>query len=393
MSFTRIGELLWSWEPFTKLSSDAKILWLALYTGPTAKRYLPGLWHGTPQGMADDARMPAVDAMNALDKLLEAELVEYDAKHRLLRFTELPDAGDWPAQPYIMKSWWSRFQALPACAVRDAHVPLMRWLLDKGAATSETNRSGKPSLKHEELWAMTFGTVQVPVHRKRGMRRLEIGTATAVQPSLFDPPPSPSGVPPETSQVGPEGGTPGSDPDPKEIRDSGYHLGGTGEGEGEGEVFSSSGSGATSPGDRDRERPRPKLTLVPMPTPADLTPEALVAQLAAPSAGRYGATLREGVHAALCERIADIRAAQVGEDDLALLAAWIARGYGPLDRIAGDPETKLSAWASYPGAILRALDDARARGRHVRAHEAQADDRSSALQEAMKALGWAKETV
>ncbi len=184
--FTRVGACIWDWEPFVQLPDVARVLWLGLYTSAFAKACPPGMFRGSIGRMAEASRQQPDDALRGLDKLLDDELVEYDRKFLVLRMTELPDAGEYPSAPTIIDSWWTKFNMLPRCQVRDSHVEIIRWILDQGATTSKKNRSKKPTALHEETWAATFGTVVIPPPRRRGIRRLiESDTSTDVQPSLF----------------------------------------------------------------------------------------------------------------------------------------------------------------------------------------------------------------
>lgn len=175
--FTRVGCSIWEWDRFTSLDCEARNLWLVFYTGATSNRLVPGLWTGGVGAMSDESHMPPENTIRALDTLLAAELVEYDPKRRVLRLTELPDSGEKPSNGSHVRGMWSRFQTVPPCLVRDAHVRTLEWLcLDNG---------------HSEdvliAWKETFGTVQVPRQRQRGVKRmLDQATGTESQPSLWD---------------------------------------------------------------------------------------------------------------------------------------------------------------------------------------------------------------
>jgi hypothetical protein len=185
-AFTRLGSSIWDWEPWTELGTCARVLWLALFTSAEAKRHVPGLWQGGIPMMADAAHMSADDVRLALDQLLERETVEFDARSRVLRLCHLPDAGEFPSNGKVILGWWTRFKTVPACPVRDAHVRTLQWILDTGA-----ERRGTPlTPDHANAWRTTFGTIQIPAPRKRGIRRLTdlSDTSTSVQPSLFGSP-------------------------------------------------------------------------------------------------------------------------------------------------------------------------------------------------------------
>lgn len=189
-AFTRLGSSIWDWEPWTDLDERCRIFWLALYTSAEARRNVVGLWHGGIPTMADAARMPADHVVEALDTLLHRGMVEYDRNVRVLRLCELPDAGELPSNGHVIRSWWRKFSTVPACAVRDAHVRTLQWIVQEGfRAAGKT-----PSPHHNDAWASTFGTIVVPEPRRRGMRRLsDPDTSTSVQPSLFRAMGMPSG--------------------------------------------------------------------------------------------------------------------------------------------------------------------------------------------------------
>lgn len=319
-TFTRLGSSIWDWDPWTSLDSDAtrvgllaQKLWLALYTSSEAKRHAPGLWQGGIPSMADAARMPADEVVQALDRLLERDLVEYDQKYRVLRLCELPDPGEFPSNGKVVLSWWTRFKSVPPCPVRDAHVRTLRWIMDEGAR----QRGAPLTPDHESAWRGTFGTVQIPAPRRRGIRRLaDSDTGTQVQPSLFGRSGSGNGI-----QGGQDQNSPQNDPqvvdnhasmrqhnqinnsdtvsdtisDTNRISDLGSRILASGEGGLGGEVG-----------------PRPVLTLVPAYTVDDVLREM--------RQGRYESNFDTTHLEALVERVQKWVAMRVPLDDFRVLA-------------------------------------------------------------------------
>lgn len=189
-SITRLGCLFFEWQPIRHLDPTALKVWLVIYT----QCDIPGLWKCDLPDIASKAFLSPEVTLRALDKLRDADLIEFDRTQRVLRLTQLPDAAEWPNSPNILSSWWSIFQRrIPACDVRDAHVATMRWLLEEGAKQVPRSKTRKPSEAHEEIWSETFGTVKIPPRRARGQRRFsDSDTSTPEQPSLFrDPIPDP----------------------------------------------------------------------------------------------------------------------------------------------------------------------------------------------------------
>ncbi len=154
--FTQVPVGVWDWAPLVGLEYAGRNLWWGLYTSREAKLLPPGLFHGGPARMAEAAKMGFGDAVTALRELLDKHMVAFDEASRVLRFTQLPVGFDTASSGYVIKSWWTRFQALPAVPVRDAHVPMLRSLCEP--FTAKGARS---------VWDTTFGTLPAPSPRLR----------------------------------------------------------------------------------------------------------------------------------------------------------------------------------------------------------------------------------
>jgi hypothetical protein len=168
---TRISPRIWSWQRWTALDANGRVLWLALFSTPEAKRMPAGLWHGGVGALAEAASMGATDVINSLTALLDKGLIEYDKGNKVIRLTELPDKGERPHNGSVIRGWWTSFKSVPPCAVRDAHVPFLAWL-----AEPFTN-------DHQKAWNDTFATVKAPKGRV-GTRSVTDPTSER-QPDLF----------------------------------------------------------------------------------------------------------------------------------------------------------------------------------------------------------------
>jgi hypothetical protein len=265
--FTRVGFLFWEWRPIRHLDPIALKLWLVIYTKST----IPGLWTGDVPDLSSQAFLSSEDTLRGLEILRERELIEFDRSNRVLRLTQLPDAGEWPAAPAVLKSWWTSFnRKIPNCQVRDAHVTMLRWLVDEGARHAAKNTSGKPSALHEQIWSETFATVAIPSSRRRGVRSFgEADMDSPSQPSLFSlftpEPPRPSSVTAEPDLVQPVVKIP--DLNDYIVPENVSRGTGVGEGAGEGVSVSYSGS------DSSLSAPDPERGRV-LPFPKD--PEAAI---------------------------------------------------------------------------------------------------------------------
>lgn len=150
---TNIGIEIWTWVPLMQLEDTRCFkLWFGLFTTAEAKRCPPGLWHGGPSVMAEATSMGHADVIAALRILRDVNLVEYDERTRVARLVELPpDKPEGTRSGSVVRSWWTRFHAIPSCSVRDGHVLTLRWLADQSA----------PDV--QKAWAETFGTMPTPL--------------------------------------------------------------------------------------------------------------------------------------------------------------------------------------------------------------------------------------
>jgi len=382
-SFTRLSALVWEWPRLTALDFVARAFWVLLYTAPHARKGVPGIWHGSVSSMADAARMEIDEASRCVDLLIDKELVEYDPRHRVLRLMELHDAGEWPSNPNIMLSWWKRFQDVPECGVRDAHVQTIRWMLDRGARDAANNVSRKPTAKHEDIWAQTFGTVTIPVTRRRGVRRLADfynDTSTEVQGGLFAVPiPSaPSKLPPSDSEqpfqtdINPQDDAGSVDcADLNKISTPETLSKGSGEGEGEGEgAISDLSSLRGGSGEISTAHTRPVLTLVPPPPLPGAFTVADLDTVLRRTGSRWPHMLSQRDHDALEHAIGELGTMFDGPAVIELLREHIARG-----GLAGITPSEICR----PGALSAAIEQAQARKRN-------ADERAAMLAAALEAV-------
>lgn len=357
--------------------------WIALYTTPEAKRICPGLWHGSIQSVAEAAHMSADLVVNALDVLLEREMVELDRENRVLRLTMLPDAGEGPANGNVIRGWWNRYRTVPQCAIRDAHVPLLRWIVDE---SGKETKKGKPSLDHEEAWSETFVRIPQLPNRRRGVRRLaDNHTGTAVQPGLFDARSRASlnggetvpehGVEPflDASESASGSGVPDQENQVSETVSKPFRSG-----SGSGSLISSSGEGGSGGGSGTGMPPR--LALVPA-----FSPEQLLAELAkgiGPSIVTARPIVRETLRASICATIRDL------DDQGITLVEVAAAGRYVADLARERPwrrwpncnvDELLGLWAAQPGEIAQAV-------LACAEHERSARERSAMLREVMQGI-------
>lgn len=184
--------MIWMWPPFRRLERGpddavgrgAKLLWLALYTSPEAKQSVPGLFAGSINTMAESIGSPPDEVRRCLDRLIEDDLVEIDVPNRVLRMTVLPDSGESPTNGNTIRGWWRKFQNVPPCAVRDAHVPILLWIMQEWSRANNKAISAD----HMKAWAETFGRVSVPAARPRPKRHqqtsLFLASSSASDPDL-----------------------------------------------------------------------------------------------------------------------------------------------------------------------------------------------------------------
>lgn len=151
-SYTPIGPGLWDWPRWPGTSYAARNLWLALYTGPTTKRIVPGLFHGGTSQLAEDARMGYQEALEALTELRDRHMADADPATRVIRLIEFPDRLEKAPNGRCLRGWWRQFTRVPQCEVRDAHVLLLAWLQEPMVTDD-----------HRKAWSETFAKVPTPL--------------------------------------------------------------------------------------------------------------------------------------------------------------------------------------------------------------------------------------
>jgi hypothetical protein len=290
-TFTKVGGDAMNWERLRPVPIVGRYLYWGLYV--SHRRALIGLWNAGLPTIADAAKMAPDDALAGLDALLEHDLVEYDRHREVLRLTELPDRCERPQNPSHLQSIWTRFRAVPACQVRDAHVRTLEWLI------AGMDEAPKPSMV--EQWGKTFGTIPVPAPRKRGVRRLlDSDTSTSAQPSLFTNPSETVVLIAKQDTV--------SDTVSDTLRSTIYDLG-------------------SSSSDLGESKPQAiHLGLVPLSADPFTATEMLEA-VAAESHGRFApGPVDERLHEALSATIRACVTAEVGLPDLRVVGKWLAAG-------------------------------------------------------------------
>jgi hypothetical protein len=97
--------------------------------------------------MSEASEQPVGVVVVALQELERIGAVEFDPDPRVARLLELPDRLLRPPNGNHVLSWWRRWRNMPACAVRDRHLPMLRALLEPMTA------------HHAKAWSATFGTL------------------------------------------------------------------------------------------------------------------------------------------------------------------------------------------------------------------------------------------
>jgi len=151
VAYTRLGAYLFDWEPFSQASDRAKLFLLSCYIGPVAKQWLPGILYATVASLGESARMGSIDAHAAISELIEQGTLQHDIRKRVMRFTALPDKGERPANPKVLRMFWYRWKDLPESPLKYHHISLIKWL-------AEPNRTEKL----QDMWNVTFATVAMP---------------------------------------------------------------------------------------------------------------------------------------------------------------------------------------------------------------------------------------
>ena len=181
MAYTRLGATVFDWPPFYERSMGARNLWLALYASPQSKKGIPGLFHGGIGALSEASRMGAGPALEALQELVEAGLVEHDERCRVIRMTMLPDKLEKPSNGKVLKMFFNRWKDFPDSNLKYRHIATIHWLCEEMMANPK-----RP--EHQATWDETFGTI--PVEKWNAVDKSftvadTVSTGTPSQPSLF----------------------------------------------------------------------------------------------------------------------------------------------------------------------------------------------------------------
>lgn len=325
---TLLSGAIGKWDALRECSIAARWLWVNLYT--SSRKAMVGLWQGGVLTFADVAKMTLGETVVALDDLLEHELVEFDKRWEVLRLTKLPDFSGRPPNGSVIHSMWTLFKRVPICDVRNAHVRTLYWLL------SESEKLITPD--HADAWEKTFGTVQLPAVRRRGVRTFtDSDTSTTSQPGLFVETTNQTEIVTAPHQIGhrvPHGLD--LDLDRRSLL-----------------LFSEESKGeANEAVDKIDSVP---VVAVPRMDDLPFSVEDMLSTLARDSGGRFIAQPFDGrLTGALCATIRSAHQNQIGLDDLRVVGAWWANGGLAYRSDLG------ASWLTKPGNLIDAVAQARA---------------------------------
>ena len=148
VTYFAVDPRVWDDEKVVALSRLGKLVWFLLLTGPH-RSMLPGLQIATAGSLAETLREPPEDVAEALREIEAAEMIETDARARLIR---IPNAPLYHPQrgPKIILGWWKLWQSLPESILKYKHLAALHFKLDPVSPESS------------KVWAFTFGRVVVP---------------------------------------------------------------------------------------------------------------------------------------------------------------------------------------------------------------------------------------
>jgi len=145
MSYHKVYSSVWDNETFRDLSELGKIVWFALLTGPQVTA-LPGLQRASAASLAETVGSTPQDVADVLRILESKNFIEVDRKRPVIRIPSVSDENT-AASPNHIKAWWTRWNEIPSCNIREKHLESLK----KNAALTQDT--------HAEVWAKTFGTI------------------------------------------------------------------------------------------------------------------------------------------------------------------------------------------------------------------------------------------
>lgn len=168
-----VSPQLWVDPRFMQATDATRQLWLYLVCGPKSA-WLPGLVTGECHVSAGAAlRRPDEAMRQALEDLIRARVVAFDAERRLILVADgLADAT--PGNHKVLKGWFRRWQQLADCAIKDGYVALLKARIDRLIHRALSEGDHKSADGWSVVWSTTFGNAV-----RSGL--------PDVQQSLFDP--------------------------------------------------------------------------------------------------------------------------------------------------------------------------------------------------------------
>lgn len=145
MSYRKLDPELWDDERFIALSDTAKLVWLALITGPQTGA-LPGLQIADHLVLASTLRKEPEPVRAALAEIEAAGMCEVDSRLRLIRMPKAP-RRNLPANENVLRSWWNAWRSMPSSPLKTRHLESVKEAISLCKPWAFT------------AWKETFGTV------------------------------------------------------------------------------------------------------------------------------------------------------------------------------------------------------------------------------------------
>ncbi len=154
--YRKVDPAVWDDPKFIDLGDDAQSIWLLLLTGPQVQA-IPGLQLADACTLASARRWPTSRVEAALSVLVGADMVEFDAKLRVVRLPNAPKYNP-PDNPSVLVGWWRLYQRLPPSPLKQRHVAALKASIDFAKYPGAPDKDPMKA-NFQAAWDATFGTV------------------------------------------------------------------------------------------------------------------------------------------------------------------------------------------------------------------------------------------
>lgn len=125
LRYGEVERVMWNQPPFRPLLPHAKLVYLALLTGPDGTT-LPGLVECDHDRLRGQTKLTDELTVDAIGLLTAARMIEVDADHCLIRLIGVPRPAADEANPKVLVGWFNVWEQMPDGDLKTKHVEALK---------------------------------------------------------------------------------------------------------------------------------------------------------------------------------------------------------------------------------------------------------------------------